>query len=599
MSSTNANLGQYDMVLALSQSKINFEIGMLYKQGIIKPNWHFLTSLDGKILLNSSDTSFADVKKGWLDKDEFQKRRAQLKAELKKIQTQVEDAPVEQKLALRQLRDAKEAEIEALDEQEKATGKYQVLMDATINAPKIELLPDTNTELLFVLPIKAGKLSYLNGQSIEDVALNGMAYAFKVPIGKMQITADAMYMIDEAKKIELREGGLNDNDFTIESMLLNFQNANVSQYSQQYSKLPAEATQLTNLQIAVTNYFKSIANNNNPYVLGYAIQKKKLAEREKAMLYPTGASFSTSASQVKNASAFNFLLLAEGNQFPSGAAAGRIDNSLIEHVKDTTATASGVIGINYNTFVNLYLNQLHASVVDTFDKLFKESFPGFYQSHEVNGNDEIFKFYKPGMWMNFTLKRTPLKDGNDNYIHIGYNITAAGSVHSELPTKIFFDAIETGTVGADQKFSTEGGYEVNGKKGAAGWLMIKLGASDQGKLQIISDYHAPSIGRDTEKPICKNAADAIWLKVSRFMNPFGLIGALVSIFVTEDQDQNIVKFDGDVFKPFKFDALKDFSNKVVLPGSNVYTFLNVRLLNGHLNENDAVLFDITYAVVAN
>lgn len=596
MSSTNSNLGQYDMVLALSQSKINFEIGMLYKQGIIKPNWQFLTSNDGKLFLNNSDSLFATVKKGWLDKDGFQKKRKQLKAELKELQTQVEDAPAEQKTALRKLRDAKEVEIERLDEEENDTEKYQVLLDATINAPQIELLADTGTELLFFLSIKTGKLSYLDGKNIADVDLSGMTYAFRVPISKLRITTSEMHMIDDDKKKALRAEGLNDNDFTIESMLLNFQNANVSQYSQQKSTLPEDSTKLTNLQIAVTNYFKSISNHTNPYVLGYAIEKKKLAEREKAMLYPSGASFSTSASKEKNVSAFNFLLLTENHQFPSGPTAGRIDKSLIEHVKDKTATSSGVIGINYDAFVSLYLNQLHASVIDTFDKAFKKSLPDFYTNHKVTDNNEVFEFSKSGMQMSFTLKRATLKDGNDNYIHLAYVITATGNIHSELPTKIFFDLIPTGTIGVDQKFSTEGGYEINGKKGAAGLLTLKLGASNQGKLEIISNYRAPSIGRDTEKPVCKDTTDAIWLKVSRFMNPFGLIGTLISVFTTDDPEQNIINFDGDIFKSFDFEGLKSFSNKVVLPGSNVYTFKNVRLLNGNLSADDAVLFDIAYAV---
>ncbi|RBL89760.1 cell envelope integrity protein TolA [Chitinophaga flava] len=600
MSSTNVNLGQYDMVLALSQSKINFEIGMLHKQRVINPDWQFLTSADGKTHLNSSDSSFAAVKKGWLDKNEYEKKKQQLEAELDRIQTEVEDAPAEKKIELRRQRDQKKAEIKAVDDQEKAAAKYQVLMDTTIDVPKIELINGSHTELMFNLPIISGKLSYLNGQEIANVDLAGMCYAFKVSIGKIKITTDGMYLIDDAKKTELRKGGLNDNDFTIESILLDFQNTNVSQYSQENSKLPKDATHLTNLQISVTNYFKTIANNTNPYVLGYAIQKNKPAAREKPMLYPTGASFSTSASQEKRAAGFNFLLLTENHQFPSGPTAGRIDKSLIENVKDHTATANGVIGINYDTFINVYLNQLHASVIDTFDQAFKKSFPDFYGSHKAKGDDEVFSFSKPGLSMTFNLKRGRLKDESDNYIHLSYEITVSGNVHKEVPIEIFGGLINTKkTVGVDQKFSTKGNYELEGKKGAAGSLSIKLGASNQGKLEIVSNYQPPSIGRDTEKPDAGSIFKTVWLTLARFINPFGLVGALVTLFVTDDPHKNIVKFDGDVFKPFDFDALKDFSNKVVLPGSNVYTFKNVRLLNGDLNSNDAVLFDIAYAVASN
>ncbi|RAJ77600.1 hypothetical protein CLV59_107367 [Chitinophaga dinghuensis] len=602
MSSTNVNLGQYDMVLALSQSKINFEIEMLYDQHVINRNWQFLTSLDGETHINSSDNSFVAVKKGWLDKNEYEKKKQQLEAELERIRTKLEDddTPKEEKPELRRQKDQKKAEIKAVDDQEKSTAKYEVLMDATIDIPRIELINGSHTELMFYLPIKSGNLGYLKSQKIANVDLAGMCYAFKVSIGKIKIDdIDGMYVINDAKKTELRKGGLTNDDFTIESILLNFQNTNVSQYDKEKSKLPEDATQLTNLQVSVTNYFKNIANNTNPYVLGYAIQKNKLAERDKAMLYPTGASYSTSASQVERATGFNFLLLTENHQFPSGPTAGRIDKSLIENVKDKTVTTNGVIGINYGTFIDVYLNQLHASVIDNFDKAFKKSFPDFYGSHKAEGDDEVFSFSKPGLRMNFNLERGLLKDESDNYIHLSYQITVSGNVHKEVPTKIIFDKINTGTVGVDQKFSTEGKYELEGKKGAAGSLSIKLGASKQGKLEVVPNYQPPSIGRDTEKPDCKSIFEAVWLKVARFINPFGLVGGLVSIFVTDDPHKNIVKFDGDVFKPFDFDALKDFSNKVVLPGSNVYTFKNVRLLNGDLNSNDAVLFDIAYAVASN
>ncbi|MGZ3943782.1 MAG: hypothetical protein ACXVJB_02510 [Mucilaginibacter sp.] len=550
----NLSIGEYDMVLALSESKINYEIKRLLNRGVIKSKWQFLTSSGGENILNESHSNFEQAKKNWLGKS---------------------DKP---------------------DDQADALKKYALLMDATIDPPRMELVKDNYQEVLFKLFIKSGNIYYLEGAAIKKCDLAGKAYGFRVPVAQIRIDSEKMYFAGEDAIEQLREEGLSNHDFTVDSILLNFERANIAQYSPDESILPKEDKERAALQTAISNYFKALGKDKqNPYVLGYALKKKDLSERDASMLYATGSSFSTSISHVERASAFNFLMLTDHHPFPKSKYAGRMERSLLESAIDTSATINGVIAIDYPAFEQAYLSNLHNSIVDNFEKAFRSNgdLSDFYRSCQLTAPGvTVFRFERHNMFMYVTLIRRYVAEKGG--IMVVYDIYVGGSVHAEIERKVFH-FIDAGTVGVDQGFSTGGIYPIEGKIGRPGELTITLRASNEGKLNIRSRYMPPTVGRDTEKPQTRNDLDAIWMVLSNFISPFGLIGGLAA-FLTDKAGDSIVNFRDQVFDGIEFASLEEFSNKVILPGSNIYTFKNIRL-NGDPERGDcSVLFDIAYAI---
>ncbi|PTS99675.1 hypothetical protein DBR11_11855 [Pedobacter sp. HMWF019] len=578
MRNKNIGLGQYDMVLAVSENKINFEIKQLLNRGIIDRKWQFLADGKGKYSLNQADQKFEEAKRAWLTLDSLFKQLAQLKADLQDKQDQLDDSEGEERIQLRiERNDIKDA-IKELEDQIKISSKYEILVDAILDAPMITLLKDSNTEVLFKLPIKEGRFYYIDKGCIKECNLENKSYAFRVPIGKLRIDEKSMFLLDGASRTELREGGFNDTDFTVSSILLDFEKANVSQYSLKDSVLPADIGDRTTLQVAVINYFKNLeTDKDSPYVLGYAINKKKLAEREKSLLYPTGTSYSTSQSNIARAPAFNFLMLTEKHLFPAAPLGGRIDRSLIEEALDKTSTVSGVIALDFGTFADNYLKEIDSSI----ENAFKDALTDLDRVASSDESEIKLKYLEKGINMDFTIKRKEIKnDADKKSISLRYDILIKANAHEEVSAVV-------GSVGVNRKFSTSGKYEFNGYKGAPGKIVIKLIASAQGNIEMKDEYTPPLIGMDTEELEYKSGVDEAWLSFSNIFNS-----------LAKEQKKNTGKFLGNIglaFKQVNFSALNNFSNKVVLPGSNVYTFKNIRLLNGKLDESDAVLFDISYA----
>lgn len=592
----NPSIGEYDMVLALSESKINYEFKRLLNRGVIKPKWQFMVGPNGENIINGSHTNFEQIKKSWLGINDIEKKRLSAKKALDDKQALLKNAEGSIAAKLTSECNTLKAEIEQLDDQAGVAKKYILLMDATIDAPKMELVKDDHQQALFKLIIKSGSLYYPEGTEVKKCDLAGKIYAFRVPISQIRIDAEKMYFAGHDAIEQLREDGLSNHDFTVDSILLNFERANIARYSHIDSVLPNGDKEKAELQTAVAGYFKSLGNDKqNPYVLGYALKKKALSARDISMLYPTGTSFSTSQSNLERASAFNFLMLTGYRQFPESPFAGRIERSLIDGVQDNSATISGVIAIDYPVFEQAYLNQLHNTVVNNFDQAFKsnQDLRDFYRAYDYRGSGcTAFVFKRENMYMQMLLERRSVVEKGG--IMVMYNIAVQGSVHAEIERKVFH-IIKAGTVGVDQTFSTSGKYAINNKSGMEGILLITLNASNEGTLRINADYRPPTIGRDTEKPQTRDAVDAVWMVLSNFISPFGLVGGLVSL-LTDNASDSIVTFKEQVFERMEFVFLDDFSNRVILPGSNVYTFKNIRLNEEPGHENCSVLFDIAYAV---
>ncbi len=597
---TNPILGRYDMVLALSQDKINAEFENLYDDGNIENTLEFLTDITGTKRLTSKSPDYASIKKSWLEQENLNKNLSILDQDLILLSDQQSKALEEDDFILaKQLSEklkVKRKELESLRKNTSEVNGYSYLIDAQIKSPEIQILSGNNSNLLYKLRFESGSLYSLVEHKIRKTDLSEKIYAFNVPIGKIQITSEQMVLVDDKIEI-LSAGGFDDNQFTIESIFLNFNNANISTFDKSQSILPEDQTVRTDLQVAVTNYFEKLKNAHEHYVLGYSIQKKNVNTKERAMLHPTSASFSTSFSSIDRASAFNFLMQTENKNFPKDTDAGILKGSLIEAVIAQDPPVDGSIAIDFPIFKDLYLNKLKEAVADNLEKGFREKLSEAYRGRSFENGYTRYHFTMGKIWVDYKLEDAKLQnlvmpDGS-TAIKLTHRIYANGNAHDEIEKSVIFGLIDTGTVGVNQRVSTSGSWPINGKIGSEGSLTLTIRASKQGKVTIETEYKTPSIGKDTEKAEYKDNLDKYWDKLSSLVNPFGLAILLYSLFTDDGHD--IANFNQDGFQEIPFDNLDNFSSKIVLPGSNTFAFKNVRSSKGTFNTDDIILFDITYA----
>lgn len=597
---SNPNLGRFDMVLALSQDKINAEFENLFDDGEISNTFELLTDLTGTKTRRPSDPDFKTIKKTWLEQEILLAQSDALNSEISSLVEQQTDYLSKDEFAkakaISEQMKIKRKSLEDISQASKEIRKYSYLIDAVILSPEIQIQEKKAGNLLYKLRFDKGYLYSLNDNHIQKTDLSGKIYAFNVPVAKIRINADQMTLVDDKEEV-LSAGGFDDNQFTIESIFLNFNNASIASYDKTESILPNDQRNRTDLQLAITNYFEGLKNTHQNYVLGYSVQKKNVNTSERAMLYPTAASFSTSHSTKERASAFNFLMLTDNKGLPKDNDSGILRASLIEQVINQDPPVDGTIAIDYPIFKELYLNNLNIAVADKLENGFRDKLGDAYKRRYQETDHTRFRFAMGKLWIDFKVHNPQLEnvimDDKSTAIRLTYRITANGNAHDEIPKSILLGAIDTGTIGVDQGVSTSGSWPIDGKKGSEGQLTLTIRASKGGKVHIDTQYVKPNIGKDTEKAVYKDNLDKYWDKLSSLVNPFGLAILIYKLFTDDGHD--IANFDQDSFENIPFDNLDNFSSKIILPGSNTFTFQNVRSANNTFNNDDVILFDITYA----
>lgn len=584
----NPNLGLFDMTLALSTTKINSQFAFLHKKGIIKKEWKFLSDLDGYKTLNGTDPNFAAALSAWknsLDntlENEFKAIDAQITAELEKDEPDVLKIKAWQKRKL---------ELVKLIDDNSKYAFYHCALDCQIDPPKIWLIKGESNKLYFEILIKTGTLSYKKDGAIKVDKIDGSKYVFTVPVAnKIVKKADVILGDTEQDKMVLND--ISDDIFRIESLFLDFQNANLAQYDKSRSVILTDSTML---QIALTNYFgKIISRTDNPYILGYSIQRK-VATRD-ALLQPTTATYSTSFSTEERSTAFNFLMQVDQHELPKDQRRGVLPKSLIEDALDKSPTVNGVMGINYEIFVEQYVNQvLTPKIADKIEQTLRQTFQGCGLSRSApSSNGDINCHINRGdLSMDFKLCGRKITEGTGEKkgIAIVWDIEIRGNVHKEVEKTLL--GFGLGTIGMDQRFSTSGPYELHNHPGRKGRLAILVSASTQGKLLLEAYFDKPFIGKDTPVPTYTHPEDVIKDILLSIAKAFTLdILSIIEMMKGNAFDVNIK--DEDLNK-LRIDDLSDVSDRVILPGSNVFTFKTLRLLTKRQDAQDAILFDIAYA----
>lgn len=583
----NRNLGNYDMVLALSNNKINYQFTRMYKRKIIHNKWAFLTNSTGEEVETITDEEATQF---WDNLENLKSSLAAKKQKLlsvdREIQDRIKEKDWEKVSKLAGQKDVLQGEVDSLINKVKQANLYDLSLIANIAPPQVDIIKNNSKDLILKIPFESGsKLYYTHeGKKMEyDLGSNKIVYAFRVAVGKVRINADKKVVeVDEnGKSTEktLREKGINDNDFTISALFLDFENANIAEYDSLNSKLPDDLNHNALLQAAMTNYFKNLATSEHPYVLGYAINKKEIKQGERALFYPSGVTYSTSHSTEKRASTFNFLMLLNNHAYPSGADAGVLPHSLMSYAQDTTSTVNGAFGLNISEFEENYVNKLSPILKDRI----RMKMGSRYHSGDVRGKDIEIRFGngRNAMYLQY---RGIEADSNGKGANIVYGVMVEALVHQEIRELI-------GTVGVDWPVSTNG--RERNRHGHEGKLVVSLKAGASGKLELkVNNKDKFKLGFDTDKPIYKGEWDGFWDALNKAIGKF--IEVISNLEINIGKDLNDLSELDNLAEDLNIDNLQNLENKVILPISSVYTYKNVRLLESNDEANRVLLFDTSY-----
>jgi len=582
----NRSLGNYDMVLGLSESKINHQFTSLYTHGKIKKEWNFLTSSENdkfkRVVQGEAEKYWETTKKYKKDLSETNKSIEEVDI---KISSAIKKKEYEKLAKLDKEKDEYNAKVDEIQNLIKKEIHYNIQFMTNIKAPQIQILKDKPKSLLFIIRFeKDSKITYKNAEDgiIHNYILDkGTQYAFTVSIGNLKLnTNDIENNINhKTLKETLKKNEIHDNDFTIESLFLDFENSNILVYDKEntiFSKTGGEQS----LILALNKYFDQIKNTDNPYVLGYAISKDIVKEGEKAMLYPTGVAYSTSFSNGKRESSFNFLMLLNNHKFPTEGDAGILPSSLLTYAEDKTATVNGVFGVNRDMFEENYVQKLSGILREEISNKLGEK----CISKSPNGNfDSTIKFE----WHNVNkgelfLNYSGITQGDNNDISINYDVKVSASLHKEIPV------LPWGTAGADWQVSTEGRHHKTGYKGS---VKVTLRAGSSGKLDLAVTYENFTIGFNKAEPTFKKEVDEVAVTFASVASE--ILSSLGVDLGIGDQFSGLDDLS-TLGKALKIQDLENLENKVILPVASVYTYKNVRLNDS----GTVILFDTSYTPVS-
>ncbi|WP_164018962.1 hypothetical protein [Pyxidicoccus trucidator] len=208
-----------------------------------------------------------------------------------------------------------------------------IKLNATLDAPLVRFGGDASPHtVLFILRLKSGTLTHFEGfgprAQQKQLRFKGWQYAFRVNMNMLQHQRNAPGSAvpeEVRKKLE----AFSDDLFSIRRLFMDFQSANLADYAPELSQLPLEdggnASRGVLLQFtrALELYFKSFKNTDNPYILGYSIERKNPAEGPPALFAPSGTTFSCfQDAEQPGLSSLNFLLMTRGQPFPVDPRAG-------------------------------------------------------------------------------------------------------------------------------------------------------------------------------------------------------------------------------------------------------------------------------------
>jgi hypothetical protein len=576
-----------DMTLSLSENTINYQFQQLCQRRIIQKTWKILvrqtndsTGKPTYVVKTQEDSDFDAALMAWRS---AQKEIADLFAAKKYTEFGIK-----------------------LGQAEAAGVLYTYGWSAEIKPPTIQILKGATSTLMFKLLFASGTL-YSSTDTTRQLAvydLSDCLYAFNVPVGRIEINDKQKILTPQAQEqatIVIREAGLTDADFTIESLFLDFERANVSNFDQTLSSFPENMT--SDLQTTIQNYFNLVvAKQDNPYILGYAMQVREV-KTQKALFQPTSVRYSTSYSDNRRFNAFNFLMMGGGREFLSGQNVGVLPQSLLEKGADDPSL-DGVFAIDYGIFQN----NLIEPFVNGIQKVITNGFSGNAYTRDgqrwslidsASSSDTI------SMPPSDVGKDTKLLSNSKVTSSIHLSNTSTGSL--QLRCIINYEIrlrVEVYTVFGfryvtryEAYLSTGGQHHVGptGKMGIPGSVTLTIQPGCEGKVNFnTSEIQSPALGYDKEP------------KTQDTSGPWGIITSLNNEAARQvlsrgalDAANDMRDVIEDVKKSIQATINSLTNGKVILPLGQIYTFNQIQLYDVINTDNDAVLLNVAYARVSN
>ena len=577
----NQNLGGFDMVLGLSQNTINYQFQQLHRRKVIKNKW---TAMVGNVLnppdhekpfsFNGSEAEFKTALERW-----------------KSLQLEISSAK----------KSGKWADIGRLIETLKSENlNFDYAWDAKIDAPTVEIVEKDTRRLFFNLTFNSGSLFYRPDETseVKTFNLSGCSYSFTTPIGKLKINKDQMVMeADDEMNSILRESGLSEEDFRIESLFLNFENANISTFDKGRSKFPEEAT--LPLQIAIESYFNlMLSETGNPFVLGYGVTRPAI-KSEKAMFQPTSLEFSTSFSSKMDSknpinsqfNAFNFMMMLHGRNPSKDQSTGILPGSLIELGKDTSSTTDGVFAISFNQFddylksmdeymVNVFKNQKDVNVDNNSFQNVDGKWTMVARHHGKHIDDKIETIYK--------LIRKPIAN-SELGISVEYEFQVQIEIHviAKIIKEWEVKRIDLSTAGTYT-------YKEVKEKGRVGSFKFLIKNGKEGRFDLDLNLVTPKIAFNSNPMMVGGNFGEIILAILSFIFlwPIKIVEGIINQIAIDLGSNSVSYQDKRIEELRKIDVLNQ-TNKVILPLGKTYTYKNLR----YLEDRSLVAYDISYAIV--
>jgi hypothetical protein len=348
-----STLGHYQMVMALSEATVNALFDGLRNEGEIHEAWSIRQSFDNhdELVETVMNEGFAeDEYPSYLDVK-------------KKFDDAFDDV----------FDDAKEARI-------KMTGFV-----AKVGSPFISTLDKDYFNVSFSIPFAAGEMkrTFKDRDKILANTLDGILYVFSVALAKIGYPYSQARFPSQVAEENVRNyieastqstPSLEAEDFTIESLFLNFEDADfvaVSAKTIDPNGLPDAAWLAfqTSLQLYFT---KHLVKTDNPYVLGYGVTVPELQKRKAAVFQPVSLDFSTSfASRVDEGGkrvtdqqgdavadhkkcALNYQMMVKPPD----------THEEMEIIQKSLIETGNVLAIDYDLFYTSYLAKVFAIIVD-------------------------------------------------------------------------------------------------------------------------------------------------------------------------------------------------------------------------------------------
>lgn len=328
MAEQNADLlALSDAVLALSIDSINYNLFVMTMTGVIRKRWTLAWTKD------------EETKETVIHDDEDVLERVENWAETR---TKAAEAMADKNFQ-------KFAELYGSIEE-----NFSGAWNATIGDISITVVPNG---VLLKIAFSDGELIMprFDGIGVDVLDMGGVVYAFETKLGQLTVDIGDGSMLpdaEESAKSAIAESGLGSEHFTIESIFMNLQRSNIANFSGVDSELPDGADEP--IAVAVSTMFNKAMPEDEMrrYVLGYAVQQKKLVDVEKAIFQPTAISYSVTYAEPDEGelsnpeSSFNFHLQVDGDRpvtnqvLPIPLLDGHMANSEID----------GVFALRYSLF---------------------------------------------------------------------------------------------------------------------------------------------------------------------------------------------------------------------------------------------------------